>query len=107
MQEFQKIVSQITSLLDKAKTKNVEFIGIRMVMDEMKKWEEDNLMILSPPKDDYGREIQLNYATLTNFQRTRGKTREKYLRTPSICAQGYTQQPPDLQPSATCLKLVI
>jgi len=43
MQEFQKIASHITSLLDKAKMKNYEFIKIRMDMDEMKKWAEENL----------------------------------------------------------------
>jgi len=42
VQQFQKIVAQITSLVDIARTKNIDFNGIRETMDEMKKWTEDN-----------------------------------------------------------------
>jgi len=43
LQEIQKKTSQILSQLNKTKTKNMEFVGIRAVLDEVKKWVEDNL----------------------------------------------------------------
>jgi hypothetical protein len=43
IQSFQKKSSQIMAQLDKAQTKNMEFIGIRAGLDEMKQWEEDNM----------------------------------------------------------------
>lgn len=66
--EFQNIVVQIISLLKKAKTKNIEFIGIRLAMDEMKKWVEENPDAATDLLRMTGRENQLNYASLTNCQ---------------------------------------
>jgi predicted ArsR family transcriptional regulator len=38
VQEFQKKASQILTQLYKTKTKNMEFVGIRVGLDEMNKW---------------------------------------------------------------------
>jgi hypothetical protein len=61
VQEFQKKVAQILAQMDKTKTKNTKFVGIRMGLDEMRKWIEDNLEFpQSPPKDDWmGKKIKL------------------------------------------------
>jgi len=51
------------SLLDKAKTKNTEFQGVRL-MDELKKWIEENIDVLEDLLRMSDGENQWNYEVL-------------------------------------------
>jgi hypothetical protein len=66
VQEFQKKASQILAQLDKTKTKNIEFVGIRAGLDEMKKWIEENLDAPKVLPRMTGWESELNYVSLSN-----------------------------------------
>jgi hypothetical protein len=60
LQGFQNLVTQMISLLDKAKTKNIEFQGVRLAMDELKKWIEENIDALEDlPRMSEGKSVEL------------------------------------------------
>jgi hypothetical protein len=69
LQGFKNLAAQKISLLDKAKARNIEFQGVRLAMEEMKKWTEENPNALAClPRMSYG-EDQLNYVAPTKCQR--------------------------------------
>jgi hypothetical protein len=86
VQEFQKKASQILTQLEKTKTKNMEFIGIRVGLDEMKKWAEDNPNALEvlPRMIDW--ESELNYVSLSNYQQI-GKNGKGFKNSLGICSK--------------------
>jgi hypothetical protein len=67
MQTFHRKFAQIMTHLDKAQTKNMEFVAIRAGLNEMKRWIKENQM----PHKTYVTiewENDLNYTTLDNCQ---------------------------------------
>jgi hypothetical protein len=68
VKDFQKKATQILEQLDKAKTKNIEFVGIRTCLDEMKKWENRNLNAPKFLPIMIGWGSKMIYDNFSNFQ---------------------------------------
>jgi len=87
VQDFQKKAAQILAQLDKTKTKNIEFVGIRMGLDEIKKMIEENLDAFEFIPRMNGWESELNYASLSNCQKIREKLERNLKNSLGICTK--------------------
>jgi len=78
---IEKEASQILEQLEKTKTIKMEFVGIRVGLEEMNKWTEDNLDAPEVLPRMISWESELNHAFLSTFQQI-GENMERDLKIP-------------------------
>lgn len=86
LKDFQDLYTQLLAMVEKVKIKNTELEGVRLSMDNLKKWSKENLDAPQDIPRITEKENKLNYATLLKFHK-RGKELENDILNSTNCCK--------------------